>query len=645
MSGFTRFLRGNAVKAAAAACCVAAFAFALPPAVSAAQAGAAAAPFHFTAYPLDSPDRAGERTLRPVAPVYKHISAWISSVGAAAALFAVDGGAVSHDVCLVDPRTDTVTVEPAPTTGQRYRPFTLVPAGLYQPSYEAPMGCVPADLTGSGWQDLVVYYWGRSPVIFMRKPGVAPGPGAFVARELVPGHPVWSSNAMTYGDYDGTGHLDLVVGNYFPDGARVLDPTAVQPELQMPSSFSNAHNGGTLHLFRFVSARGGASPDVHYAEVPDAFGPRPLTGWTLALGTQDLADNGLPDIYQANDFGINRLLVNRSTPGHFAFRTAVGQRHFTTPKSKVLGNGSFKGMGVAFADLDRSGSESILVSNITEPFALEESNFVFQPTVSGAQLAADLDRGFAPYDDHSDELGLAHSGWTWDVVAADFDNSGYPQVMHATGFVTGHTDRWAQLQEAATSNDLILRHPELWPNIEPGDEVSGHDPDTFFVRTPSGRYVDVAQKIGVGSTAVTRGFAVGDVDGDGRLDYVAANQWGQSFLYHNESQAGPFVGLRLRLPASAGGSGVGAPAIGAVATLELPGGGITRQQVFPANGHGAVAAPDLHFGLGGERISGLLRVGIGWRDSHGVRHSATVSLGSGWHTLVLADDGTTAEIR
>ncbi|HEV2345319.1 MAG TPA: CRTAC1 family protein, partial [Actinocrinis sp.] len=606
---------------------------------------AAAAPFHFTAYPLDSPDRAGERMLRPVAPVYKHISAWISSVGAAAALFAVDGGAVSHDVCLVDPRTDTVTVEPAPTTGQRYRPFTLVPAGLYQPSYEAPMGCVPADLTGSGWQDLVVYYWGRSPVIFMRKPGVAPGPGAFVARELVPGHPVWSSNAMTYGDYDGTGHLDLVVGNYFPDGARVLDPTAVQPELQMPSSFSNAHNGGTLHLFRFVSARGGASPDVHYAEVPDAFGPRPLTGWTLALGTQDLADNGLPDIYQANDFGINRLLVNQSTPGHFAFRAAVGQRHFTTPKSKVLGNGSFKGMGVAFADLDRSGSESILVSNITEPFALEESNFVFQPTVSGAQLAADLDRGFAPYDDHSDELGLAHSGWTWDVVAADFDNSGYPQVMHATGFVTGHTDRWAQLQEAATSNDLILRHPELWPNIEPGDEVSGHDPDTFFVRTPSGRYVDVAQKIGVGSTAVTRGFAVGDVDGDGRLDYVAANQWGQSFLYHNESQAGPFVGLRLRLPASAGGSGVGAPAIGAVATLELPGGAVTRQQVFPANGHGAVAAPDLHFGLGGERISGLLRVGIDWRDSHGVRHSATVSLGSGWHTLVLADDGTTAEIR
>ncbi|MER5543157.1 CRTAC1 family protein [Streptomyces sp. CG4] len=638
-----RFLRAHAAKATALCCCLTAFSLALPDAVSAADRAAAAAPFHFTAEPLNAPDRPGERRVRPVAPAFHHIRSWISSVGAGAGLFAADGGTVAHDVCLVDPRTDTVTVEPAPGTGKRYRPFTLAAKGLYMPSYAAPMGCMPADLNQDGRQDLVVYYWGRSPVLFLRKPGATPARAAFVPRELVPGHPVWNTNAMTLGDFEGNGHLDLVVGNYFKDGARVLDPTARQSELQMPSSMSHALNGGTLRYFRFTGGRSGPQPEARFAEVRTAFGPKPPYGWTLALGAQDLDGDGLPDLYQANDFGRGRLLINESRPGAPKFRLATGTRHFTTPKSKQLGNGSFKGMGVAFADLDRSGTQSILVGNITEPYALEESNFVFRPTVPRDRLGALLHRGEAPYDDHSEDMGLSRSGWTWDLVAADFDNSGYPQVMHATGFLAGRTDRWAQLQEAAMSNDLILRHPELWPNVEPGDDLSGHDPNTFFVRTPEGRYVNLAREAGVASTAVTRGFAVGDVTGDGRLDFVAANQWGQSVLYRNRSKAAPFLGLHLRLPTGSARA-VTTPAIGAVARLHLPDGKVTEQQLYPANGHGGVAAPDLHFGLGGQKPVRPMRVDLSWRDLHGVRHERTTTLPPGWHTLVLAADGTIAEV-
>lgn len=659
MQLMTKLARAGAPKAAALACSAVALLTALPPTVTAAQRDAAGAHFHFQAHPLGTPDVPGERNLRPVAPAFQHIRSWISSVGASAALFAGDGGEISHDVCLVDPRTDTVTVEPAPTTGARYAPFTLTPVGLAQPSYAAPMGCVPADLTRDGWQDLIVYYWGRSPVLFLRRPGVPPSAAAYVARELVPGHPVWNTNAMTVGDFDGSGRLSLVVGNYFNDGARVLDPAAVQPELEMPSSLSNAVNGGTLRLFRLTSAvpaAAGQAPDPHYAEVPDAFGKTPPRGWTLALGAQDLTGRGLPDIYQAKDFGADRLLVNHSSPGRFRFDVALGVRHPSTPKSKALGRGSFKGMGVAFADLDRSGAESILVSNITEPYALQESNFVFVPTLPHDRLGERLDRGVAPYDDHSESLGLARSGWSWDVAAADFDDSGYPQVMQATGFVAGRTDRWAQLQEAAMSDDLILRHPDLWPDVKPGDDLSGHEPNTFFVRTPSGRYVDVAQQAGVGTTAVSRGFAVGDVTGDGRLDFVVANQWAQSVFYKNESQTGAFLGLRLREPAGSGcgavpepgatgATGVTTVAFGAVARVHLPDGHTAEQQVYPDNGHGGFAAPDLLFGLGSEKSSKPLSVDISWRDGCGHRHSAAHTLGTGWHPLVLAADGTITEER
>lgn len=212
MNSLSRFLRAHAAKIVALGCCLAAFSLALPVHVSAADRSAAAAPFHFTPHDLDAPNRSGDRRVRPVAPAFHHIRSWISSVGAGAGLFAADGGTVSHDVCLVDTRTDTVTVRPVPGTGQRFRPFALTADNLSMPSYAAPMGCLPADLNEDGWQDVTVYYWGRSPVLFMRVPGAAPSEQAFVPRELVPGHPVWNTNAMTVGDYDGDGHPDLVVG-------------------------------------------------------------------------------------------------------------------------------------------------------------------------------------------------------------------------------------------------------------------------------------------------------------------------------------------------------------------------------------------------------------------------------------------------
>lgn len=649
----THVLRRNLARIAALLACLLLWQLTQPPEATPAMRGRLAQPFSFSPHSVSPAHRAGDRTLRPVAPAYRDIPAWISSVGAGAALFAADGGSVSHDLCLVDPRTDTVSVSPAPGTGRRYAPFTLNPPDKV--AYTAPMGCLPTDLNEDGRQDLVVYYWGRSPVMFLRLADRMPSVRAFRARELIRPRAVWNTNAATLGDYDGDGHLDLVFGNYFPDGARVLDPTAHQPgRLVMNTSLSNARNGGTNRLLRFAGAVRGAAPDARFTEVPGVFDGQAARGWTLALGTYDVDGDHRPELYVANDFGPDQLLVNESAPGRVRFREAVGRRGPTTPKSKVIGRDSFKGMGVAFTHLGADRVPDILVSNIGEAYALQESNFAFTATGSPRAAARALHRGIAPYDDESEPLGLSRTGWTWDVKAADFDHDGSTEIMHATGFVAGNTDRWAQLQETAMSNDLVLDKPWLWPRFPAGTDLSGHNRNTFFVRGPDGRFTDVAREVGVGTDAVSRSFAVGDVDSDGRLDFVVANQWAPSVMYHNTGRRpGAFLGLRLRLPASgpacgpAVGGGPTRPAVGATATLTLPDGRVRTEQVFPANGHNGVNAPDITFGLGdaAKLPSAALPVRLTWRDGCGRIHTRTAEFRPGWHEVTLTEALPTKEAR
>ncbi|HYY55945.1 MAG TPA: VCBS repeat-containing protein, partial [Pyrinomonadaceae bacterium] len=189
------------------------------------------------------------KSLRAVHPSLQRISGWISSVGAAVALNDMDGDGLANDLCHVDTRADQVIVAPVPGTPARYEPFALDSGrGLFDPATMAPMGCLPGDLNEDGLMDMLVYYWGRTPVAFLRTGQAASG-GITLAREnylaveVAPGGERWYTNAATLADLDGDGHLDLIIGNYFPDGARILDTHAGGRE-QMQHSMSRAFNGG-----------------------------------------------------------------------------------------------------------------------------------------------------------------------------------------------------------------------------------------------------------------------------------------------------------------------------------------------------------------------------------------------------------------
>jgi hypothetical protein len=439
---------------------------------------------------------------------------------------------------------------------------------------------------------------------------------------LVAAHEAWFTNAALQADVDGDGHVDLLFGNYFPGDAAVLDAAATTGGT-MQLSMSRASNGGRDRLFLRDERSGTVSG---FTDHSSALTADMSDGWTLALAAADLDGDLLPEIYVANDFGTDRLLVNFSRPGAPRFQLATGNRTFTTPRSRVLGRDSFKGMGAEFADLNGDGLLDIAVSNIAQEYALLESHFMF---INGGRPET-LRAGTASFRDESGPRGTARNGWGWDIKAADFNNDGRPEILQALGFMAGEVDRWPELQELATANDDLIDDPAVWAAFSGNSDLSGHQSNRLYSQDQNGVYRDVGQAAGINVPGVWRGIAIGDVDLDGRLDAAISHQWGRSiFLLNRSPPRGAFLSLDLRIPNA---NGTTRPAVGAIARAVRPGRPPMIGTVDGGNGHSGKRAPIVHFGLGAGDAA--VEVLVTWRDAGGV-HRARSTLRPGHHRLVL----------
>jgi hypothetical protein len=621
------------------------------PATASADADRMASKYSFTPMTIALPSAPKNQSIRKVNKAYEHIRAWISSVGAGVAQNDLDGDGHPNDLCLVDPRSDQIVVTPTPGAGsQRYAPFALDIAPLPTSDVIAPMGCVPGDFNEDGRVDLLAYYWGRTPVVFLQKPSApALNAAAYEPTELVPGAnstdgkytgAKWNTNASTIGDFDGDGHLDIFIGNYFPDSA-VLDDS-VDGGVEMNHTMSHAHNAGGKYFFRLTGVTPGAvgtAANPAYERFDNVLPEKAQGGWSLAASATDLDGDLLPELYIGNDFGPDFLLYNQSTPGKFKFSPLIGPATPGVPKSKRLGNDSFKGMGVDFGDLSHNGQYDAFVSNITTSFGIEESNFQFMSTAKDkADLRNQFSQGIAPYEDRSGDTGTAWSGWGWDVKIEDYNNSGSPVITQATGFVKGAVNRWPQLQELATANDALLSDPGNWPNLQAGDDLAGDQTLHFFAKGADGRYTNIAGNLGLAVPVPTRGIATGDADGDGLLDFTVARQFEAPVFYHNTSpQPGAFLGLKLTKDTAVADGPLAAPgsaAIGAQVCVTTADGRKFIGRVDGSSGHSGRRSNEVHIGLGAD-VSGPLQVQLQWRDSTGQVRQQDITTSTGWHAFQL----------
>jgi hypothetical protein len=304
----------------------------------------------------------------------------------------------------------------------------------------------------------------------------------------------WSVPA-TFVDYDRDGWLDLFVGRYLRYSTdreeHCVGPSGI-PDYCTPRSYEPM--SGVL----YHNNRNGT-----FSDVTEAAGLAGAHGPSLGVVAADFDSDGWIDLFVANDSVEDQLWLNQ----HDGTFRDVGVERGVALTAAGRAESS---MGVDAGDFDNDGDEDLIVA---------------EQTGEGHNLF--VNDGHGRFDDRSDALGLGPASLAYTGFGTgwlDIDNDGWLELLAVNGTVQ-------TIQRLAQAHDPFPLHQ--------GKQV--------FRRDAAGRFQDVTAQGGVALQVsdVSRGAAFGDIDNDGDIDVVVANNNGPPrLLINNIGARNHWIGIR-----------------------------------------------------------------------------------------------------
>jgi enediyne biosynthesis protein E4 len=523
-------------------------------------------------------------------PRIRHVAKWIVSVGASVAVADVDD----------DGRQDLFFTAPWAARGHRTAlflnrgalRFERAPLPALSPLDDDPAahgyasGSLFFDADGDGDQDLLVLVsFGRTLLLKnrLREDGAL----SFVDASSAAGFDDYTiAVAAAVLDFDRDGALDVVLRNAItttlpgydvptPPHAFALPAPAYEGDRRMffflHDSWHQADNAGRTVVWK---GRG----DGTFARVDgEALGLKE-THWTLAIGAADLNGDAFTDLYLGNDFGPDDLYLNDGGKGF----VRVEGRFFGE-----VGKDTYKGMNTTIADLSGDGRPDVYVSNAHVPMLAEGSLLFVNQGGQGADLFSDeaADRGL-----------LNERRFGWGAAAVDLDDDGRTDLVQANGYLDDRFDKktaecpsyWYANHKLMQAGPDLHTYADKWADLR-GFCVFPNERRRVYVNRGEAakpQFVDVAESAGFTRGDNSRGVAAVDLDDDGRMDVVIANQLGEPTIARN-------VPLHARGWIAIDVDDCPNDGLGVVVQV-----GTQVQERQPTSGLSAQSDPRLHFGLG-----------------------------------------------
>jgi hypothetical protein len=454
-----------------------------------------------------------------------------------------------------------------------------------------------ADMNGDGKRDFLAVDGSRRLTVF---PGDGKG-------NFAPGNPVSDVDfplpkAITLGDIDADGDLDVFIGQYKP----------VWREGQMATPYYDANDGHPAYLLR---NDGGKFTDVTDAAGLAAKRNRRMNSAVLA----DLTGDGNLDLVVCSDFaGVD--LYRGDGRGRFEDVTAtLGERHGSAAAQTV-------------ADFDSDGRLDLFVANESSYVARRLDKFGIGRTdmpehTKMRPAMAYGNRMYLARDGNFEAPPLAEqfadTGGARACAMLDVENDGDIDLFVGNGRDSGRS--------AADISSNIWRHGIYLGSSEPdvalgllfgslftqplGVDASYHgfEQNALLVQHGQRGYSDIAYALGVASPRDAGAVLAADFDADGRLDLILVEKQLIDGALHESVYAlrntiqsgGHWIGIRLHRSPS------GHSPIGAQVTLTA-GGTKRTAAVTVGDAFASQAGPVVHFGLGA--ATAVDKIEIRWPD-------------------------------